>query len=187
MTPKSAVGIIMARAEAFTAATSIRAATVGEKYEILGAECRSCHGTKRIYRTSQRKGRGTGWRCAGRRCDAAWPIRYGYDAGGASGRRPYPANLDRLIRYADLGLKLRGLTIWQVRVLETYAQTVGMPGRRLDLVLDLCRERWPRRKPATGEREGWTLRRITQDIAEAHRRVERNLERRGIFDEGGGD
>lgn len=172
MIPRSAIGVVHARKRAFAEATSIRAARMGERATVYAQECRHCGHRHRVQTTARSKGGEI--QCAS--CKRRWPRRYVYDSGGSSARPLHSAQSERLERFVDLGTKLCGLTLWEQRVLVAAAETVQEPGRRVDLALRYCREQWPRR------RAGWSRQIVRSLLEGARRKVERNVDRRGIFD-----
>jgi len=174
VTPRSALGVVFARVAAFEDATSIRAAPMGERHTVYAPSCRRCGHGKRVRVTARKGG---DMHCAA--CRARWPRRYVYDSAGGGTRRLHSAQQDRLERYADLGLRLRGLTLWEERVLMASAATIHESGRRIESVLRYCRAMWPRR------RAGWSRENVRALLEDARRKVERGLARRGMFDEGG--
>lgn len=170
----SADGIVLSRARRLRDLVAIPGAPVGERVKMFASACRKCGGKKRVEVTSTRKRRG--WKCANGRCKTPWRTWYAYGAGGSSSRRAQPGNVGALDRFVDDGLMLRGLTRWERRVLEVYANTVGMRGRRTQTTLEVCSEFWPRR------RGGWSRWIVRELLDAARRKVDQRLARKGIFD-----
>lgn len=164
---------MLARAERFDRVTSIPAAPMGERCENLAKSCRRCGSTRYVRTTNPRKRQVV--RCAKSACGAPWRRWYTYEAAKGGGG-PAHKRTDALDHLVDLGLKLRGLTLWERRVLEAYAQAVNFRGRRTQVTLEHLRAAYPRR------RGGWTKATVRGLLDAARAKVIRNLSRRGIFD-----
>lgn len=142
--------------------------TAGRSY---AAKCPRCRCADRVAGSS--KHGEPIQRC--RRCSWPWPyadVEVPRSALGAGGR--HDGRERQLLALASLGLYLGKLTTWQKRALLLYATgaySVGNLARE-------CARRWPRR------REGWSRYRVTCDLREARVRLDRELRRAGVLEEG---
>lgn len=142
--------------------------TAGRSY---AARCPKCRCTDRVAGSS-RYGEPI-QRC--RRCAWPWPtelVEVPRSALGSGGR--HDARERQLLTLASLGLYLAKLGTWRRRTLLLYATGAYS----VDALAEECARRWPRRV------EGWSRYRVTCDLREARQRLERELRRAGVLEEG---
>lgn len=110
-----------------------------------------------------------------RRCAWPWPhedVEVPRSALGSGGR--HDGRERQILTLTSLGVYLGRLTTWQRRTLLLYATGAYS----LDDLAAECARRWPRRCA------GWSLHRVRCDLREARVRLERELRRAGVLEEG---